>query len=466
MLRNRAGLQWGDLPWVDVREFGWVDSPSSDNAPAILAAIAAAPIGGVVQIPLGSYVASPFVINKSITLQGAGKFSTKITASDTSGSHFVVISSDDVIVQNIGIDGNYSNQLSNSGTALIINGDASAGGGAETGRERVKIIDCEVWSAGFDAIGAFNAHNCEIRGNTIHNYYDSGIDLVEGCRGVIVSDNDIITSGRFGISLDCDTPIAWGRTHSNIVSRNRIKIIPGADVRDGILVFHSQSTIVDSNIVDMTSVSNKCGIRCWLNGVANTISNNTVFGSSALDGNFGIYIDPNHNYAEDGGDGAARDYIVSGNTTNNLAMGIYLYNVIGASIVGNSGRNNTRGFRAYADSATDPMRISVIGNQWEDLVAFEGNSNAAGASWAECYGNGVQNNWVINTGWTLFIDGAEPTFSYADVGTQIYLNKSIRGTAAPVATPRRVGLFFVDTNNGKLYVATGTASSADWTILN
>lgn len=40
------------------------------------------------------------------------------------------------------------------------------------------------------------------------------------------------------------------------------------------------------------------------------------------------------------------------------------------------------------------------------------------------------------------------------------------GTAAPTSTPTAVGNFFLDTTNKKLYVATGTASSADWNILN
>lgn len=40
------------------------------------------------------------------------------------------------------------------------------------------------------------------------------------------------------------------------------------------------------------------------------------------------------------------------------------------------------------------------------------------------------------------------------------------GVAAPNSTPSRIGQFYVDTNAKKLYVATGTSSSADWTILN
>jgi len=40
------------------------------------------------------------------------------------------------------------------------------------------------------------------------------------------------------------------------------------------------------------------------------------------------------------------------------------------------------------------------------------------------------------------------------------------GTAAPATTPAKVGDMFIDTTNKKLYIATGTASSADWTITN
>lgn len=40
------------------------------------------------------------------------------------------------------------------------------------------------------------------------------------------------------------------------------------------------------------------------------------------------------------------------------------------------------------------------------------------------------------------------------------------GTSAPATTPVKVGDIFVDTSSKKMYVATGIASSNDWTILN
>lgn len=40
------------------------------------------------------------------------------------------------------------------------------------------------------------------------------------------------------------------------------------------------------------------------------------------------------------------------------------------------------------------------------------------------------------------------------------------GTAAPTTTPAKVGDEYIDTTNKKVYKATGTSSSSDWTILN
>jgi len=50
----------------------------------------------------------------------------------------------------------------------------------------------------------------------------------------------------------------------------------------------------------------------------------------------------------------------------------------------------------------------------------------------------------------------------------LYVNSSSisNGTAPPVSTPAKVGDIFVDMTNKKIYIATGTSSSADWTITN
>jgi len=44
--------------------------------------------------------------------------------------------------------------------------------------------------------------------------------------------------------------------------------------------------------------------------------------------------------------------------------------------------------------------------------------------------------------------------------------RTSNGTAAPLTTPSKIGDIYVDTVLKKVYVGTGTASSADWTITN
>jgi hypothetical protein len=50
--------------------------------------------------------------------------------------------------------------------------------------------------------------------------------------------------------------------------------------------------------------------------------------------------------------------------------------------------------------------------------------------------------------------------------TRMILTRTQTGTAAPATTPSAVGIQFIDTTNKKIYVSTGTSSSADWTITN
>lgn len=42
----------------------------------------------------------------------------------------------------------------------------------------------------------------------------------------------------------------------------------------------------------------------------------------------------------------------------------------------------------------------------------------------------------------------------------------LTGTAAPATTPVKIGDMYIDTTNVKVYVATGTSASTDWTVLN
>lgn len=59
---------------------------------------------------------------------------------------------------------------------------------------------------------------------------------------------------------------------------------------------------------------------------------------------------------------------------------------------------------------------------------------------------------------------ASPAAS-GDVATKGYVDPTT-GTVAPSSTPTRIGAMYIDTAAAKVYVAIGTASSADWVALN
>lgn len=66
------------------------------------------------------------------------------------------------------------------------------------------------------------------------------------------------------------------------------------------------------------------------------------------------------------------------------------------------------------------------------------------------------------------VDGRTPVKLYADPTTHRLLTggSTTSGDVAPSTTPASIGLMYIDTVTNKVYVSTGTASSADWTILN
>jgi hypothetical protein len=65
-------------------------------------------------------------------------------------------------------------------------------------------------------------------------------------------------------------------------------------------------------------------------------------------------------------------------------------------------------------------------------------------------------------------DGKTPVRVYADPTTHRLLvqNGAGSGIVAPATTPSYIGQVYVDTSAKKAYMAMGTASSADWVILN
>lgn len=75
-------------------------------------------------------------------------------------------------------------------------------------------------------------------------------------------------------------------------------------------------------------------------------------------------------------------------------------------------------------------------------------------------------NSNLNMGGFKVSNLATPTAS-SDAATKAYVDEGrLSGTAAPVSTPTKVGLIYVDTVAKKVYVSTGTTNASDWTIVS
>jgi hypothetical protein len=64
---------------------------------------------------------------------------------------------------------------------------------------------------------------------------------------------------------------------------------------------------------------------------------------------------------------------------------------------------------------------------------------------------------VFTRAWYNFFSN---TPNYEDVSVVI------KGSLPPTTKPNKVGDMFIDTNLQKVYIATGTSSSSDWTLIN
>lgn len=68
------------------------------------------------------------------------------------------------------------------------------------------------------------------------------------------------------------------------------------------------------------------------------------------------------------------------------------------------------------------------------------------------------------------VSGNSPVTVYANPSTHRLLvdtsGSVTSGTSTPGTTPASLGLIYIKTDTSKVYISTGTSSSADWTIVN
>jgi hypothetical protein len=151
-----------------------------------------------------------------------------------------------------------------------------------------------------------------------------------------------------------------------------------------------------------------------------------------------------------------------------------------AEVIGQSGYSGYSGISGadIFSSATEPVG-SQDGDLWwdtDDASGAVGESGYSGVSGFSGY-SGVSGADIFtsptepmpSTDGDLWWDTVDTNGAVGESGYSGYSGAGFSvatGTAAPSSTPTSVGQMYIDTNNAKVYVSTGTSSSSDWSLLN
>ena len=157
------------------------------SAYSIQGAIDAAPVGGVVIVPAGTYHET-INITKAITLQGADKATTIIKPA-ASGTEWISIQASDVHIKNLTFDGTgYS----------ITRAITTRGSGSITNCIIKNIADPDVWE--YDGKGIYihwdtSGQNWELSGNEFRNIKRIGIAIYAAGNKATISNNIFLGNG-------------------------------------------------------------------------------------------------------------------------------------------------------------------------------------------------------------------------------------------------------------------------------
>jgi hypothetical protein len=138
------------------------------------------------------------------------------------------------------------------------------------------------------------------------------------------------------------------------------------------------------------------------------------------------------------------------------------YTFIGTGIEWYTATSTNRGIaEIYIDGVLQTTYDGYAGSAGFQVKAYEKTDLAFGSHTIKIVVTNTKN--ASSTDYYVVIDALRVLNSGTAITNYV---KKYNGTAAPETTPTALGEMFVDTTNGKVYVSTGTSSSADWKILN
>jgi hypothetical protein len=90
--------------------------------------------------------------------------------------------------------------------------------------------------------------------------------------------------------------------------------------------------------------------------------------------------------------------------------------------------------------------MGIMKHDENHVATLGGISSADGVTVVPIYANATTHR--------LLIDNANSGFTVSS------------GTSAPSSTPTALGQIYIKTDTAKVYISTGTSSSADWSLVN
>ncbi|MEO5499652.1 MAG: right-handed parallel beta-helix repeat-containing protein, partial [Candidatus Saccharimonadales bacterium] len=369
--------------------------------------------GKKVVLLAGTYTIDDYIaIPNGTVLSGVGNGSLVTLPSSYNTSISMILNADSttgsgVIIENLRVDGNATNQT--SGTMIGIDLDGLGGGSGLSARLGGKVLHTVVTNMRADGILLQNSSNSTVSGNSATSNGGSGVRLLNTNRSV-VSDNVSNENDYNGVHLNTSS--------NNVVSNN----VAQANDGDGISLTSTANTNTISDNVFQSNLSNGINLA---NSSNSTISGNTITGSVV----YGILLDTNSN-----------NNIVSANqvqdsggaTTNN---GIFLYSADSNQVANN---------KITDASATSNNYAIVVYDATVDALYL--SNNTLGGGTINDAGTGtIYVSQISSTG--ILTNRATGFAIQSSTGTNILSNDST--TSVTIGATDTTGtLFVLDTKTG------------------